>query len=74
MRILMKAMSLTGARVPYAVSTALVVGAILPSGASFLFWRVFDRDVPMTVGNMMVVMLTIETERHRHRSGFRTSP
>ena len=52
MRILMKAMSLTAHRVPYAVSTALVVVAILTSGASFLFWGVFERDVPMTVGNM----------------------
>jgi hypothetical protein len=48
----MKAMSLTGDRVPYAVSTALVVVAIMTSGASFLFWDVFYRDVPMTVGNM----------------------
>jgi hypothetical protein len=52
MRILMKAMSLTGDRVPYAVSIALVVVAILTSGTSFLFWGVFDRDEPMTVGNM----------------------
>lgn len=48
----MKAMSLTGDRVPFAVSTALVVVAILTSGVSFLFWGVFDRDVPMAVGNM----------------------
>jgi len=36
----------------YAVSTALVIVAILTSGASFVFWGVFDRDVPMTVGNI----------------------
>jgi hypothetical protein len=34
------------------VSTALAAVAALTSGVSFLFWDVFHRDVPMTVGNM----------------------
>ena len=39
-------------RATYGVSAALASVAVLTSGASFLFWDVFQRDVPMTVGNM----------------------
>ncbi len=39
-------------RAIYGVSTALAAVAALTSGVSFLFWDVFHRDVPMTVGNM----------------------
>lgn len=36
----------------YVVSAVLAGVAALTSGASFFFWDIFQRDVPMTVGNM----------------------
>jgi hypothetical protein len=34
------------------LSTALAVVAVVTSTASFFFWQVFHRDVPMGIGNM----------------------
>lgn len=39
-------------RVAYVVSAALALLATLTATASFFFWGVFERDAPMTVGNM----------------------
>jgi hypothetical protein len=41
-----------GDRLPYYLSTALAVLAVITSAASFFFWQIFHRDVPMGVGNM----------------------
>lgn len=43
----------------HAVSLALAVVAGITAAASFLFWDVFARDVPMGIGNMRGTALTI---------------
>lgn len=40
-------------------SMALVVKAALTAAASFIFWGVFERDVPMGIGNMRGTALTV---------------
>ena len=44
---------------PQRVSTALAVVSALTAGLSFVFWEVFHRDVPMSIGNMRGTALTI---------------
>ncbi len=39
-------------RLPYCPSVALAVVAAVTAAVSFFFWGVFDRNTPMTVGNM----------------------
>ena len=39
-------------RLAQRVSTALTIVALITSVASFFFWRVFHRDVPMGIGNL----------------------
>lgn len=43
----------------YGVSAVLAGVAALTAGASFFFWDLFERDVPMTVGNMRGTALTM---------------
>jgi hypothetical protein len=47
------------ARLARTVSTALAVMAAVASLLSFVFWQVFHRDVPVTVGNMRGTALTV---------------
>lgn len=46
-------------RAAYVVSAALAGVAALTSGLSVFLWGVFQRDVPMTVGNMRGTALTV---------------
>lgn len=46
-------------RLPYRVSIALAVVAVVASAASFFFWQVFYKDVPMGVGNMRGTALAL---------------
>jgi hypothetical protein len=41
------------------LSAALAATAAVTSAASFTFWEVFHRDVPMTIGNMRGTVLTM---------------
>lgn len=46
-------------RIAARVSVALAIVAAITSLVSFVFWRVFERDVPMGIGNMRGTALTV---------------
>ncbi len=46
-------------RYAWRTSTALAITAALTAVLSFFFWRIFERDPPMTVGNMRGTALTV---------------